>query len=583
MSSSDGGGGGVAVRGASLLILLQVTSRAITFVANQVLLRYLTASLLGVSAQLEAYHLSVLFFARESLRVAIQRQQGADPTGSGSGSGPATQALVNAAYVPVLLGSIAAPLLGWLYLSSSSSSSSATTPGLALSTCIFALAAVAELLTEPAFAVAQRRQRFAVRARAEAAGAFARCAVTLAAAVVASRRGLDVGVLPFALGQAGYAAALMAVYGWYGAGLAREEGKGEEGFSLLPARIVGAAASGEELKRRDGSGGGGGDYVLSYFYRPTLQLASSMMLQSLVKHVLTQGDTFLVSVLSTPTAQGVYALANNYGGLVARLVLQPIEESSRTYFSRVLASTADNTSDETRVVVVVAAAPERKAVVRARADLQSLLRVYLLLSLVVTALGPAAAPRLLSLVAGSHWVGSGAGSCLSTYVWYIPLLAVNGVSEAFVASVATEAEVHRQSAWMTAFSLVFAGAGFVSLRVLDLGAVGLVWANGINMTCRIVWCAAFIARYFGRLGEPFDIQGILPGPWGVLASVVTSQVIRTVVGAVGQEPVGPKETLVSLVKIAGIAVPYLGVLALSERKFLLDSFQTIRGHRRAKS
>ncbi len=36
-----------AVRGASLLILLQIVSRAITFIANQVLLRFLTAQLLA--------------------------------------------------------------------------------------------------------------------------------------------------------------------------------------------------------------------------------------------------------------------------------------------------------------------------------------------------------------------------------------------------------------------------------------------------------------------------------------------------------------------------------------------------------
>ncbi|KAL1845230.1 hypothetical protein VTK73DRAFT_835 [Phialemonium thermophilum] len=73
---ADSSTSGQAVRGASLLILLQVASRAVTFVANQLLLRFLTARTLGVSAQLEAYYLTVLFFARESLRVAIQRQAG---------------------------------------------------------------------------------------------------------------------------------------------------------------------------------------------------------------------------------------------------------------------------------------------------------------------------------------------------------------------------------------------------------------------------------------------------------------------------------------------------------------------------
>jgi oligosaccharide translocation protein RFT1 len=551
MAELGSSSGGLAVRGASLLILLQVLSRAVTFIANQLLLRYLTAQLLGVSAQLEVYYLSVLFFARESLRVAIQRQ-GGSPTPSQTGGGGAApqpsneaQAVVNASYISILLGGFVTPLLGWLYLSSAGTSESiSSTPWLSTSLYVYGLAAVTELLSEPAFVAMQVRLRFSVRARAEAVATLARCTVSLGLAVWAVRRGIELGVLPFALGQLSYGVALLAVYVWYGLGLAKDEG-----FSLLPAKLSGTMVS---QKTKNTPTNAGGDYVVSYFYRPTLQLASSMMVQSLVKHVLTQGDTFLVSILSTPTAQGVYALANNYGGLIARLVFQPIEESSRNYFSRLLARPSE-TKDRTP-------APEKKAVLQARTDLQLLLKVYSLLSLVITTLGPAAAPRLLSLVAGSHWISSGAGSCLSAYTWYIPLLAVNGVSEAFVASVATESQVHRQSAWMTAFSFAFACAGFVFMQVLDLGAIGLVWANGINMACRIVWCGIFISQYFDNLGTRFEIMGVLPGPWGVLASVVASQAIRIVVGPAAQESISSKRTFVCLVKIAGIAVPYLGVL-----------------------
>ena len=42
--------------------------------------------------------------------------------------------------------------------------------------------------------------------------------------------------------------------------------------------------------------------------------------QSLVKHFLTEGDKFLVSRLSPLADQGGYAVAANYGSLVARIV-----------------------------------------------------------------------------------------------------------------------------------------------------------------------------------------------------------------------------------------------------------------------
>jgi oligosaccharide translocation protein RFT1 len=519
----------------------------LTFTANQILLRFMTAQLLGVSTQLEVYYLSVLFFARESLRVAIQRQGSNtenEQAGKEDANRPATtqstQAAVNISYLAISLGGIVALMLGQVYISSVRTSPVGDTPYLQPSLYLYAFAAMVELLTEPAFIVMQIRLQFGVRAKAEAIATFLRCAATLASAVWASRRALELGVLPFALGQAVYGLALLGVYAWYGFAFARKEK-----FSLFPVPLTGTY---DFAKTRHNSDPEQIDYVLSYFSRPTLQLAGSMTAQSLVKHVLTQGDTFLVSVLSTTTAQGVYALANNYGGLVARLVLQPVEESSRSYFSRLLSdvSSGQKTNSSTRT-----------AVRKARTDLQALLKVYTMLSLVILTFGPTTAPLLLSIVAGPRWATSGAGSCLSAYAYYIPLLAINGVVEAFVASVASDAEVHKQSAWMTVFSVVFATAGYVFLRVMDMGAVGLVLANVVNMLCRIVWCIFFITKFFRARGVDFELLDILPGPRAVISAVVTSQFVSRMADVPVGEVLGTQQTLMQLVKVGVIALPYL--------------------------
>lgn len=654
------------VRGASLLILLQVVSRAITFVANQILLRFLTAQLLGISTQLEVYYLSVLFFARESLRVAIQRQgsiratsdpsqalpkqqppqaghaetnpqtsPGKSATAADPQSPPLqqqqqqqeTQAVVNLSYISIGLGFVVAALLGSLYLASAPAAAArAGTPYFVPAVYAYAAAAVLELLAEPAFVVAQLRLRFAARARAEGLATLAKCVATLAAAAWAARRGVALGVLPFALGQVAFGWVLLGAYTvqhlYEDEGGGRDGGGDEEGggFSLLPRWLGGG--------REGGEGRASSPYVFSLFYRPTLTLASSMMIQSFVKHLLTQGDTFLVSILSTPTAQGVYALANAYGGLAARLVFQPVEESSRSYFSRLLSSTStssppsangsttttppipgdkpphddhdhdhDNNSKQKTLDSTTTTAPSRAALAQASENLTSLLRLYTLASLPVLALGPTAAPLLLAVVAGPRWTAAGAGDALAAYVYYVPLLAVNGLTEAFVASVATGAQVHRQSAWMTAFSLVFAAAGYVLLRVLGWGAVGLVCANGVNMACRIAWAVWFIRGYFasassrsnggtagagagaghavGTGAVSWDPSGVLPSPMAVAAAAVASQVVRRVVtstgvslgaganaGAEGVAVVagGIQTVLWELVKIAGVAVPFVGVL-----------------------
>lgn len=562
--AGDDGEEAKVVRGASLLILLQVFSRAVTFIANQLLLRFMTASLLGVSTQLEVYYLSVLFFARESLRVAIQRQgalssdssepakdekpkQGGDD-GKQSSRAQGTQAVVNLGYVAILLGLAAAALLGWMYLGSIPAETLLTTPYLVPSVYIFALASVLELLSEPAFVVMQVRLHFGARASAEGVATFGKCAATLSAAIWAARNGVELGVLPFALGQVAYGSGLLVTYGCYGAGLAKREG-----FSLLPRQL-----------------GRGKEYILSYFYEPTLKLASSMMVQSFVKHILTQGDTLLVSTLSTPAAQGVYALANNYGGLAARLVFQPVEESSRNYYSRLLSGDGepgqsspptkqqatdkvDTTTDQS------GARPSKAALTQASENLTTLLRFYTFVSVPLLALGPTAAPLVLSLIAGPQWTASGAGEALAAYVYYIPLLAINGLTEAFVASVATGAQVHQQSVWMMAFTVLFGVSGYVFLSVLDWGAVGLVWANGINMVGRITWAVWFIRRYFAQRDARWEVTALLPSSLAVLAASIASQAVRRVVNS-GAAGTGVKAVMGELVKVVGTAVPFVGVL-----------------------
>ncbi|KAL3952925.1 hypothetical protein ACCO45_012868 [Purpureocillium lilacinum] len=536
------------VRGASLLILLQLLSRLATFLANQLLLRFLTAPLLGLATQLEVYYLSVLFFARESLRVAIQRQATtatatAPKTSPAATDGAATgtkdnskasrqqdaatpsdsdterrdaQAVVNLGYLAILLGLVAAVALGWTYLAYAPAATLAT-PFLARSLRLYGIAAVVELLSEPCFSAAT----------------FIRCFVVFGSALFATRRGVDLGVLPFALGQLAYGAALLLVYLVAGQGLASSLG-----FSLLPRPVAVPAG-----QRKQGGDGTKGEFLCSYFYRPTMSLAGSMMAQSVVKHLLTQGDTFLVSLLSTPQVQGVYALANNYGGLIARLLFQPVEESSRSYFSRLLSDQSVQRPAEKKP------SPE---VQEAKRSLSTLMRLYILLSAVVVAVGPFAALSLLAIVAGRRWTGVGAGDVLGAYCFYIPFLALNGLSESFVASVASEGQVHRQSVWMGAFSVAFAASAFLFMRVLPLGAQGLVLANSVNMLCRIVWSVAFIKSFFAAHNTDFAVAELIP-----TATVTTSLATFALLHQLHVLDTAETEPVKTLVKVAGTAAPLL--------------------------
>jgi len=237
-------------------------------------------------------------------------------------------------------------------------------------------------------------------------------------------------------------------------------------------------------------------------------LGRSLFTQSIFKHILTQGDTLLIATLASPHAQGIYALANNYGGLIARLLLQPIEESSRNYFGKLLSGE-----------------PTKNLILKARTNLHTILRAYILLSVCVLAVGPTIAPLLLKIVASRTWSSSGAGHVLSVYCYYIPLLAINGLTEAFVSAVATKKEVDRQSMWMFAFSGGFASAAYIFLSTLDLGAEGLVWANTLNMLFRIVWSTSFIYAYLRRNGTELEIGEIMPRLLTIAAGAGTHTVL----------------------------------------------------------
>ena len=231
------------------------------------------------------------------------------------------------------------------------------------------------------------------------------------------------------------------------------------------------------------------EYVWSLFSKPLLSLVGSLFFQTGIKWLLTEGDKILIATLASLEDQGMYAVSANYGGLVARMIFQPIETSSRNLFANLCATPTTS-----------------KNIVSASAILRDILRAYGIISLFFFAIGPTAAPLLLRLIAGPRWSDSGAGDVLGTYCFYIPFLAINGVSEAFVAATASTSDLRNQSFWMAGFSALFAASAWLFLRTLGMGAKGLVLANCVNMGLRIIFNASFVRNFFTRHGQVWQLD-----------------------------------------------------------------------------
>ncbi|KAF2457434.1 Rft protein-domain-containing protein [Lineolata rhizophorae] len=542
-----------SAKGATFLILLQVGSRALTFALNQILLRYLSPETLGLSARLDLFSNTALYFARESLRVALQRHPGS------------IQAVVNFSYLSILLGVPLTCGLAALYLRAEAAPG-ADAPFLPESVRAYGLASVVELLSEPCFVAAQQKLLYKVRAAAESAATVAKCLATCGTAVWASRSGIDAGVLPFAVGQVVYSVLLLGVYLPRMYPVARREG-----FSLLPTRI----------QSKDPN-----EYILSLFSRPLFALSVSMYFQSSIKYVLTQADSLLIASMATLAEQGEYALASNYGGLIARMLFQPIEESSRNLFAKLCApisppppspSPPHPPQDPPQTSPRTASSPpskprrSRAALRQARTTLHLVLKSYLVLSLPLATLGPAGAPLLLRLVAGPRWASSQGPAVLAAYCFYIPLLALNGVSEAFVAAAAGGPALWAQAAAMLAVTAAFAAAVWVCIVLVGWGASGLVLANGVNMALRIAFNAAFIARFFGEEGVRLDFLGVLPSAMSVAAATAVPPLLKVSEGALGAYGL-----VGELVRVGAVGVVFCGVLAILERDFLLQCYRVVR-------
>ncbi|KAJ2984746.1 hypothetical protein NUW54_g10397 [Trametes sanguinea] len=283
----------------SNLVLLQLFSRVVTFVLNQALVRLVSPQVFGTtSIQFELLLSTILFLSREGVRNALLRA----PSNKESSSDQKVtgQLITNISLLPVLLGIPTAVLSAVVYLGSSSSTTSSQ-PHFRTSVALYVLAAFFELLSEPMYIRTQNELRFHVRVRAEGTAVMLKTVVTFLVLISMSE---EWALLAFALGQAAYGLAMLVSFAIACSG----------SLDFRPKRVSVAAQTRTE----------------SLLFEPALfSLTIAMTGQSLIKHFLTEGDKFLVSRLSPLADQGGYAVAANYGSLIARIVFQPIEETAR--------------------------------------------------------------------------------------------------------------------------------------------------------------------------------------------------------------------------------------------------------------
>lgn len=500
--STKAAAGNAASSSASTLILLQISSRLLTFVLNQLLVRLVSPGIFGLAnIQLELLISTILFLSRDAFRTILIRSEPntnpvpRKPTQARTRRGT-TNAIHNISLLPIPIGftlTVAACTAYVRYISPAGMRQLATFHA---SIALYALGALSELLFEPLVIRAVRLGHPTWRVKAEGVAVLVKILSTIAIILALPRWTTSAApfflqtyvkderstaLLAFGVGQASYSIVTLLVllamfFRQYGV---------RETLDLYTPR--------PEISPSDGG--------KVWFDRPTLSLCTTMAQQGILKHCLTEADKFAVAKYATLEDQGGYALASNYGSLVARILFQPIEETTRIVFSSDLAA-LDASSPQYDTLRTNL---DAETVERSGRMLGGLFRLHLLLACCMTVFGGPLSKTFLYVMAGPRWAfETSAADILAAYTWYLPIMGINGVVEGFVQSVASRRQIGTYST-----VLLTASAGFVgSLAAINaavgkskavesvLGKTGLVWANAMSLAIRAGWCWAFVIRYF---------------------------------------------------------------------------------------
>lgn len=543
-------------KGAGSLVGAQIVAKLLTFILNQALLRLVGAADFGGAARLEFLAATCLSLSRDAVRL-VQARQGLEgkagdeyrPDGGavhGTKSGT-LQETVNMGFVPLLLGNMLTALI-FLIVGYKGDFVHQASAG------AYAAACAVELLAEPCFLLSQLRLQFGERAKIESAAALSRTIVTFL--LVASAHVPP--VLGFACGQ--LAAAATSTVFYYVVVLTSHR---RANFQLRPKRVWSEASD------------------LKLWLDPVMApLAAGMAIQHLVRYLLMEGDRIVVGLLVNLEEQGAYALAANYGSLLARLCLFPIEETLRSYFARVI-SLSDAASDapvRTQVPPVSPVSPvqrRRRAASEAAAlasataspgtgarrvadTLAGVLRVYTYAGILAVGVGPLVASYLLRIVVSRQWASTSAPQVLAAYASYVPVMAWNGALEAFVQSVAELKDLRRQGGALACAALFFILLVWLFSEVLGLGAIGLVYAQTLTMALRAAWAFSFVHKYLRTHGQSLRLSL----PYGVVAVVASTVIVSRLLG--------PVASFLHLCGDAMLCIIAVATSAYAERKYILQ-------------
>lgn len=459
------------------LICLQLFSRVITFLLNTFILRWSYPQVIGLaSIRLEVVYSAILFMGREGFRLALTRF----PLNNSNSS-----IFVAMSRIPFYMSLAYGIFIAWFNISfppSEFASNSLIIDSYNFTILYFCIAACAECLFEPIYITMNTNSMLGYRLIFEGLVMAIKCIFIFTRILFIHGSQSDPDKLlasdihTIGLSQLLYAIILLICYYSFHLVISKHQS-----WPITTKQLFNFRSTIESLFRSI--------YIYcstlsdntvidsNSVHIPTLQLGLTFTRQSFIRQFLNQGDLIVLSSQSSLDDQAVYSIVNNYGSLIARVILQPMEESSRLYLCTEISSKS-NTMDHS-----------------IKAYVMNILYFDAYLGLCFVCFGTWFTQALIYIMLGSKWaLGSLVPFSLSLYCFYIPLMAVNGILESFVDSYATTSQLNNLQLWMVLSTCIYIPTSVISTRIW--GAPGMIIASMFNTTLRLFYSARFMIRYW---------------------------------------------------------------------------------------
>lgn len=449
-----------AARAASYNMMLQLTTRVLTFVLNAFILRYISYELLGVvNVRLTLLYSTSIFITREAFNRACL---------SHVGKASWTQ-IINLLWLTVPFSVVVCCILSFVWISLLQRPDPSIIPYYDFGATCFALSTVIEVLAQPLWVIGQAFMFVKLRVLMDSFLLAMKSVITVFLILYKPQLGLVIFSLAQVISMCGYVTAYYVYFTFY----MKSARKKNDDFPLKSIRDFFP----KFIKNK------------SFINFDLALLTWTFMKQSLLKQFLTEGEKYVMTLFKVLSFadQGIYDIVHNLGSLAARFIFCPLEESGYLFFSQLLERGQPLKKQR------------KESSILAHKILSALLKTVTLIGLTILVYGYSYSFLALDIYGGSALSASSGPTLLRWYSLYVLVIAMNGVTECFVFATMSHKELDRCNVKMLLFSVIFLAASWILIQMF--GSVGFILANCLNMLLRIANSVSFLWFYFSEISN----------------------------------------------------------------------------------